>query len=80
MTLAALEPPQGCAFGIARFSAPLLMYVSVRERRVSRFNLNPAADPDFVAMRQRQKLIQSNRWDFVPIKKSARPNLLDSYR
>jgi len=75
-----LEPPQGCAPEIARVSAPLLMYVSARDRRVSRFNLNPVADPDFVAMHQRQKPIQSNPYGFVPIQKSAQPNLPNSYR
>jgi hypothetical protein len=80
MVIGALEPPQGCVFEIARFLAPLFMYVSVRGRRVSRFNLNPAAGPDFVAMHQRQKPIQSNFYGFVPIKKSAQPNLPDSYR
>jgi hypothetical protein len=71
MAIGVLEAPQGCAFEIARFSAPLLMYVSARDRRVSRFNLNPAAGPDFVAMHQRQKAIQSNPYGFVPIQKSA---------
>jgi hypothetical protein len=80
MAIGALEPPQGCAFEIARFSAPLFMCVSVRGRRVSRFNLNPAADPDFVAMHQQQKPIQSNPYGFVPIQKSAQPNLPNSYR
>jgi hypothetical protein len=80
MTTEALEPPQGCAFEIAKVSAPVLMYVSARDRRVSRFNLNPAPDPDFVAMHQRQKPIQSNFYGFVPIQKSAQPNLPNSYR